>query len=852
MKDPKGKMMNRLLFFLHFFLLYTQLQGQRVPVLKQIDLPHNYYFRELYIPQLTGGPSSVSWMPDGQSLVFSMGGSLWKQGPGTELAEQLTDGDGYDYQPDVSPDGKGIIFVRYNGFSEELMFLDLESERSSALTDNKGVNLEPRWSPDGRSVAFVSTANSGHFLLYKAKVENSVLLELECLTADQKSTTKRYYYSAFDHAINPVWSRDGKEIFFVQNHETAHGTGDIVSLNLESRGPARLIHHEETSWRTRPEISPDGTRMVYSSYAGSNWHQLWLLPTKGGYPVPLTYGDYDNTAARWSPDGRSIAFISNRDGNTSLWIVNAFDGGQRPVITRDLRFLQPHANLTLIVQDEDGARISSRISVTDSREKFYAPRDAWIHADDSRNSDRGKFEPHYFHSRGSSSLSVPQDKLLIQVSHGPEYEIVAMEVDARQDISNPLVVKLKKLPLPPDFGTWWSADLHVHMNYAGQYLNTPATLIGQAKSEDLNFVYNLIVNKEQRIPDVKYFSPDPDPASTAETSLLHGQEFHTSFWGHLGLLNLERHLIIPDYSGYPQTAVESHFPNNSFISDRAHEQNALVGYVHPYEIPDIFPDLSPTMTHSFPVDAALGKVDYFELMGFSDHLATEHVWYKLLNCGLRIPAAAGTDAMANYASLRGPVGLNRVYVKGEGPVNHRTLLKSIKEGKSFVTNGPIIGLKVEKAIPGDSIFIDPKGQSVTYSAFLRSALPVDHVEVIWNGKVIARHVPTGTRKSMDVTGRMKIKGPGWIVLHAWSDKANPDLLDIYPYASTNPIFIGGSKKELRSKSAGAYFLKWLDRIEAAALALTTYRSEAEKATVLADIRKARRHYENCVTASTVE
>ena len=64
-----------------------------------------------------------------------------------------------------------------------------------------------------------------------------------------------------------------------------------------------------------------------------------------------------------------------------------------------------------------------------------------------------------------------------------------------------------------------------------------------------------------------------------------------------------------------------------------------------------------------PVDAALGLVDYYEVLGFADHRASAAVWYRLLNCGLRIAAAGGTDAMTNYASLRGPVGLNRTYVR---------------------------------------------------------------------------------------------------------------------------------------------------------------------------------------------
>ncbi|PYX96682.1 MAG: hypothetical protein DMG71_05100 [Acidobacteria bacterium] len=79
-----------------------QLIAQREPVLKQIDLPHPYYFREMYLPQLTTGPSAVAWSPDSRTLVYSMAGSLWRQQIDSGDAEQLTAGPGYDYQPDWS------------------------------------------------------------------------------------------------------------------------------------------------------------------------------------------------------------------------------------------------------------------------------------------------------------------------------------------------------------------------------------------------------------------------------------------------------------------------------------------------------------------------------------------------------------------------------------------------------------------------------------------------------------------------------------------------------------------------------------------------------------------------------
>ncbi len=104
------------------------------------------------------------------------------------------------------------------------------------------------------------------------------------------------------------------------------------------------------------------------------------------------------------------------------------------------------------------------------------------------------------------------------------------------------------MPLP----NWVSGDVHVHMNYAGTYRNTPAHLVEQAAAENLAIVEDLVVNKEQRIPDMAYFSPQLDPASTADHLLLHGQEFHTSYWGHLGLLNLTQNFILPGICGLSQ------------------------------------------------------------------------------------------------------------------------------------------------------------------------------------------------------------------------------------------------------------------------------------------------------------
>ncbi|HVK01499.1 MAG TPA: hypothetical protein VM365_11545, partial [Gemmatimonadales bacterium] len=135
--------------------------AQRAPVLRQVKTPHAYYFREMLIPQVTTGPTSPTWSPDGHELIYSMAGSLWRQRPDEEEARQLTDGPSYDYQPDWSPDGRRVVYASYHDDAIELRLLNLASGESVPLVSNGAVNIEPRWSPDGGRIAFTSSLHQG-------------------------------------------------------------------------------------------------------------------------------------------------------------------------------------------------------------------------------------------------------------------------------------------------------------------------------------------------------------------------------------------------------------------------------------------------------------------------------------------------------------------------------------------------------------------------------------------------------------------------------------------------------------------------------------------------------------------
>src|SRR3954447_16357091 len=235
------------------FAAGSAIAAGREPVLKQVDLPHSYYWRELYIPQLTTGPSGVSFTPDGGALIYSMGGSLWRQAIGSEEAVRVTHPPAAsDYQPDVSADGSTVVFSRYDGTAIELWRLNLGTGREQALTSGGAVNVEPRLSPDGKRIAWVSTQGSGHFNLFVANVRASGLRNPRLLVAGRQSKIARYYYSPWDHALNPSWTPDGKHILFVSNREVAWGTGDIWSIAVDNSKDRRKVLSEETSWSARP------------------------------------------------------------------------------------------------------------------------------------------------------------------------------------------------------------------------------------------------------------------------------------------------------------------------------------------------------------------------------------------------------------------------------------------------------------------------------------------------------------------------------------------------------------------------------------------------------------------------
>jgi hypothetical protein len=132
---------------------------------------------------------------------------------------------------------------------------------------------------------------------------------------------------------------------------------------------------------------------------------------------------------------------------------------------------------------------------------------------------------------------------------------------------------------------------------------------------------------------------------------------------------------------------------------------------------------------------------------------------------------------------------------------------------------------------------------VRFKAWLRSIVPVDHLEIICDGKVVRDLELSGRRDATDEEGTLPISSTGWCLLRASTDKAVYPVLDQYPYATTSPIYITVEGSKPQSTDDASYFMDWIDQLIAGTKANNDWNTDAEKVTVLDQLFRARKVYE---------
>lgn len=800
------------------------------------------YMRNFLFPQpASATPWAPAWAPDGKSVAVGMGGSIWRIDVNTGVASELTAGRWYHSSPDWSPDGRWLVYTADDGRRTiHLEMLEIATGRTHRLTgidDDSTLHFDPVFSPDGSRIAYVSTKPNGRFNVYVRPIRDGHWSGDEvAVTTDHPFGRNRLYFGAWDMHITPTWFPDGRELLLVANRGVALGAGNVWRVPAVAGGMDRasIVLDEQTLYRTRPHVSPDGTRFVYSSTGGSadEFNNLYLQSVTGGHPYKLTFFAHDAFHPRWSPDGEQLAFISNEGGLPQLELWEVHGGARRrvPIVRREWR--RPMAMVRVRVVDAGTGRLTAgRIHLTASDGKFYAPADAF-----ARISGEGD---HLFHTTGSATIAVPAGRLRVVAVKGFEFAPDSTSVEVTAGRSTSLTLRLRRMTNLAARG-WHNGSTHVHANYGGTLHNTFDNLLMMSAAEGQDVLMPLVANKDNRILDQRFFVPGggAHPRSRPDHLILVGEEYRPPVFGHLLMLGLRDHLISPFTNGYAGTALESLAPSNTEMLRKARAQGAFTAYVHAFRGETDPLGFQLGQGKAFLVDAALGTTDAIEWSYPSRSAFIP--WYAALNAGLHVTAVGGEDAISNMHQTK-VLGAMRTYARtGVRTPTATALLAAMRRGRSFVTNGPLVQLKVDGREPGDTVHLPKAGGTLAVEVDVRSITPLTRAWLVRNGDVL-REIPLAPdRRAARFSGRIDASHSAWLHVRVEGAPSERFPLDAsYAQAFTNPVWVSIGGRPVRNADAAKYGLAWIDSLEAIVAPHPGWRSAQERRGVLAHFEEAR-------------
>jgi hypothetical protein len=414
-----------------------------------------------------------------------------------------------------------------------------------------------------------------------------------------------------------------------------------------------------------------------------------------------------------------------------------------------------------------------RVRFVDSRRNYLAPFGRSTNfpshpcTDGEGNVELGRKK--YCHIDGSCEINLPADPVSVEIHKGPEYTPLN-----RQVVLGPGKLALRlalERWIDCRADRWYSGDIHAN------YLPPFAALL-EGAAEDLAVVNLLALEEDEDdsfedeseedmdapledlltiVSNITAFSGQRPALEIPGHMVVVGTQNWHPHLGSLGLLNSHR-AVYPLRFGAPPE--EWNDWSLAAWCDQCHRKGGLVVWS---DFQFLLCDLDPEWPCGGEAlaDLILGKVDAieFDSLGWEESLGREE-WYRLLNCGLKVPLVGGSAKQSNLDAL----GSVRTYARlNEGEdFSYKNWIEAVRAGRTFVTNSPLLTFTVNGQDPGSTITLDRAGQMVRVRAEARSAVPMDYLEIIRDGECVARKAAAGSLPSAVIETELEIPRSGWL------------------------------------------------------------------------------------------
>jgi hypothetical protein len=566
---------------------------------------------------------------------------------------------------------------------------------------------------------------------------------------------------------------------------------------------------------------------------------LVLVDSSLGDDVEFSVQLQGNEETRSVEGGRTASLlidggVMSASGEVEVRVSSAGRTASRAVRVE----VSPSWRLGVRIEDEDtGQGVAARVYLSDDAGPVR-PAGTTIKRDEHGNA--------FVHVDGGFEALVSGTVNLV-ATRGMEYEPVEVTFDAPASGRRSEEIRLKRWSHIATEG-WRSGDVHVHLHYGGEYLFTPEDASLVQRAEDVHFMNMMVANQGSAfVHDRAYFQGRPHELSDSDHILRWGEEYRNDFYGHLCMYGITE-LVPPIYSGFRLSEHPHDLPANHAAGEHCHKVGGTLSYAHPLfgsgDLDRVFSSPRTVEAKELPVDLALGVIDALDVMSYpSVDLETSQLWYRLLNCGFHLPATAGTDTFMNFAGtgrFSNPPAGNRVFALIDGGFTTETWCQAVRQGRTFVTNGPMLSLTVDGHGVGAELR-PSAGSTLEVRAEARSHVPIESLELIVNGEVVARSQPdsSGTRASLDYS--LRAEESCWVALRALGPGGR-FVLGGDAFAHTSPVYVTVANLRVERPVDAAYFVEWIDRLIAMCEEQGRYPTDAEREAVTGLFRKGQEYY----------